>query len=305
MKQLYGVVVGADESLDGVRVGRLTAVVGESQHAGYQQLPQPELLQEIVAHQRVVEELAWRYEVLPAQFGSLLPSEAQVQQLLTMHGETLEAAWRELVGLVQMDVRLVWDSVAVGKAIAAELGAGRQVQLAMAQRQNELEALVRVALEPVALGMVKNPQADENTAVSVGVLLPDEARAQLDERLLGLDGQLAGRGRLESVGPFWPHSFARLQVRLPKPTHIAHARELLGLGERTTKAEMRTAYRQHPHYTRPDKNSDLDSIVKMTELAQCYKMLREVADSQPGEICDLDEATMAETILLTVQKPHQ
>ncbi|MCA9980315.1 MAG: GvpL/GvpF family gas vesicle protein [Anaerolineales bacterium] len=317
MKHLYGVVSTAvdeditlDSPLYAVRVGQLTAVVKDIDIQHYRDIPQNELVEHLLAHQTVIETLLAYPRFLPAKFGSLFQTDAQIRTMLTAHKERLEATWREMAGLVQMEMVVLWDNQLVLQEIAAELGIApeqadqsRAAQMALVQRQDGLEAVVREAVAPVAQELANQPLLDDDTAVDIALLIHESNLPQLDQALATIDKQTGGAYLIRCVGPLPPHSFVQIHAQAPKPEQIDHARQLLGLGLQTTTAEMKEAYRQHPYYSQPTQQSDLQSILQMTELAQCYKMLREVAASQPGEVCRLDEAAVASTVVLTIQKP--
>jgi hypothetical protein len=318
MKHLYGVLSTAvdndielDPPLYTIRVGQLTAVVKDIDIQQYHDIPQNELYEHLLAHQTVIETLLSYPRFLPAKFGSLFHNDHQIRTMLTVHRERLAATWREMAGLVQMEIVILWDNQLVLQEISAELdialgqaAQSRAAQMALVQRQDALEGVVREAVASVAQEVANQPLLDDDTAVDIALLMRETDLPQLDQALVEINQQTSGTYLIRCIGPMPPHSFVQLYAQAPKPTQIDHARQLLGLGMTTTRDEMKQAYRQHPYYSQPTQQSDLESILQMTELAQCYKMLREVAASQPGEVCHLDREAVANTVVLTIQKPE-
>jgi hypothetical protein len=332
MKQLYALIFTPDTAVSflpsplyTVSVGELTAVVRDVPAIDYQQLPQDELLQELIAQQQTLELLLPTYQLLPFQFGSLLVSDEQVAHCLATHHDKLLAAWQGLTGLVQMEVGVKWGYTAVLNHIAdalnlpqiqqemqtqpaeqqrqTELEVQRMLSISLAQRQNELESLLREAVGELAQKINKLPQTDDNTAVNLALLLPATDQAELTTVLAELSEQLPEQCHIHQHGPLPPYSFVRVQVQQPNAEQVVHAQQLLGIGTSTSLAELKEAYQNHPYYSRPNENSDLGSIIKMTELAQCYKLLRDIAQNQPdGSVCRLDNTAVAQTILLTIHK---
>lgn len=317
MKHLYGIVsTAADEEialeppLYAIRAGELAAVVKDIDRQHYRDIPQNELFEHLLAHQAVIETLLSYPRFLPAKFGSLLHHEDQVRTMLMAHKARLENTWRELAGLVQMEIVMLWDHQLVLQEIATGLDIAlgqteknRAAQMALAKRQDELEAVVRDALSPIAQEMTNQPLLNDDTAVDLALLVAKKELPKLDRALEQINEQTGGAYLVRCIGPLPPHSFVHIHVVAMKPEQVDYARQLLGLGLSTTLAEMKQAYRQHPYYSRPTQESDLESILQMTELAQCYKVLRDLAASQPGDICHLDEETVANTVVLTIQKP--
>ncbi len=335
MKHLYGIISAenSDQGLRlappvyGVREGSLTAVVSDTDITDYRTLPQEELRQHLRQHQEIIESILPHATILPMQFGSLLETDAQIRAMLSSHHQTrLDKTWRDLEGFIQMELVLLWEANTAVEQLSQELNipqiqaematqspdeqrrtqmeVGRMIQVGLARKQNELEQLVRDELEGIAQNIIKNSHMDEGMAVNLAVLLRQADSPAFEAALRRLDEKTGGAYLIRAVGPLPPHSFVQVTVKLPQLHHIEHARELLGLGQTSTLADIKKAYQNHAYYTQPDRNSGLGTVIKMTELAQCYKLLRELALNQGGETCRLDEAAVAETIILTIQKPE-
>lgn len=334
MKHLYGIISteNSDKGLNlappvyGVQEGGLTAVVSDTEITDYRTLPQEELLQHLLHHQQIIESILPHATILPIQFGSLLETDRQIQAMLASHQARLEKTWRDLAGFIQMELVLLWEVNTAVQQVGQELNipqiqaematqapaeqrrtqieVGRMIQVGIARKQNELEQLVRDELEGIAQNIVKNPQMDEEMAVNLAVLLRQADSPAFEAALNQIDEKTAGAYLIRAVGPLPPHSFVQVTVKLPQFHHIEHARELLGLGQTSSLDALKKAYHNHAYYAHPDRNSDLGTVVKMTELAQCYKLLRELAVNQGGETCRFDEEGVAGTIILTIQKPE-
>ena len=330
MKQLYG-IIALDEQVEwpaplyGVVHGRLTAVVGEAAVTSFRDVPPPELMGYLEAYQEILAGLCQQTAVLPVQFGSLLHSDEQVEQVLRTHADEFERLLGQLAEMIQLEVALTWDARAILTEIANSLHVGnvkqevegrsaaeiraaqeglrRQVQITFVQRQAELEQVVRQQVQPVAHTVVKLPQTDDNTAVHLALIVPRAEQERAQQLLDTLRQRIQMKCHLDWRGPLYPRDFASVVVRVPNFSLVAHARELLGLGETAVLEEIRAAYYAHKYYIQPSQNSNLDSIVNMLELAQAYKLLKELAENQGGDVCHMDAVSVEQTIALNLLYP--
>lgn len=316
MKHLYGIIAAEIEGpfpadVYGVSTAGFTAVVGDTALVDYRSLSQSALLQQIAQHHSVVETLTAEFALLPVQFGSLLYHDEQIRQMLINSRSQFEETFARLQQLTQMEITVLWDEATIVEEIAAAeqlpqpTRRNKQLQLALATRQAEVEQLLLEYLQPLAQGIVKSsPDHDHEVAICLNLLLHKSDQLAFYAALEQLEAATAARYIIHTVGPQPPHRLIRLAVRAPKPQLIEYARELLGLGFMVTAADIKQAYYAHPHYMRPDSTSDLESIIKMTELAQSYKLLKELAASQGGDLCYLDSASVEQTVVISIQWPQ-
>lgn len=316
MKHLYGIIAAETggpfpEQVYGVSAAGFTALVSDTDLTDYRNLPQTTLLREIAQHQSVVETLAAEFALIPVQFGSLLHHDEQVRQMLSCGRIQFEETFARLQHLVQMEIAVLWDETAVVEEIAAAerlpqpAVRNKQLQLALATRQAEVEQLLLEYLQPLAQGIVRSaPDDDSDVAICLNMLLEKSDQLAFYAAVEQLEAATAACYTIHTAGPQPPQRLIRLTVRAPKPQLIEYARELLGLGFIATAADIKQAYYNHPHYMRPDPSSDLESIIKMTELAQSYKLLKELAASQGGDLCYLDPASVEQTVVISIQWPQ-
>lgn len=327
MMQLYGILM-ADQALtlepplQIISSGLLKAVVGEAAVNSYRDLPPSELMPYLGEYQTTLAHLCQQGAVLPVQFGSLLHSKEQVEQVLRAHQEAFERVLAQLGAMSQFELVLRWDARAILTEIAnsmavqqvkdelaghppneiraAQEGLRRQVQIAFVQRQAELEQAVRLQMQGLTKTIIKLPQTDDNMAAHLALVFPQAELERGRSLLENLRQRVQMKCQLEWTGPLYPRDLATVVVRVPNLSLVTHARELLGLGETADLQEIRTAYYNHKYYIRPDQNSDLDSIVNMLELAQAYKLLKELAENQGGEVCRMDSDAVQQTIAVNL-----
>jgi hypothetical protein len=312
--------------------GDCAAVVSASPVTDYRGLKRDEAVRHLVAHQRVVERVMQDFSLLPVRFGTVLPSESWARRLLEQGEPVFRSALREFAPLTQMEIVLLWDVERVFHEISQEgpivqlkaqvadrpaeetgderVKIGQMVHASLARRRDVLRGLLVSTFEGLAPDLIFNPVMDDGMAANVAVLLDDDGRHALDERLEQLDSDLAGRLRLRCVGPLPPYSFATIEVQRPSFKAMDDARQRLGLGETATADEVKRAYRELARDQHPDLNQDdPEAEERMANLTHAYELVRTYVHSRtPNEdnsrqtYCSFDRRTVEETLLIDVRR---
>lgn len=310
--------------------GDIAAVVETSPLADYRGMPRSQVIRYLMAHQRVVEAVMVEYQVLPMEFGTVLPSEEWVERLLDQGQELFRQTLNDLAGRVQMEVTALWDLASIFQEIAreepiaqlkAELGKadpettmrgraalGQMVQASLERRRGILQQNILSCLQPLTQDRVSNSLMDDSMIVNVALLLDQTARKSLDETLDLLDQEFEGKFRFRCVGPLPPYSFATVRARMPNIEEITAARLRLELPEIASSRLVRRAYRAQAARLHPDHNQDdPDAAAAMTEMTRAHELLQEYIASQnlQGEentLCSFAPQNIERTLLLSVKR---
>ena len=92
-----------------IAVGGAAAIVGRHTGPHLGGLPQPELCRRLTIHQRVIEEVMERGDVLPARFGTVLASDDEVRTFLTRWGALVRDSLVRFSGLIEVETAATWD----------------------------------------------------------------------------------------------------------------------------------------------------------------------------------------------------
>lgn len=308
----------------------IAVVVEPSPKADYRGMARSEVVRYLMAHQRVVEAVMADYQVLPMEFGTVLPGEEWAERLLEQGQVLFRRTLNDLAGRVQMEVTALWDLAPIFQEIAreepiAQLKAelvqadpesvlrgrttlGQMVQASLERRRLVLQQRILSGLQLLTQDRVSNSLMDDSMIVNVALLLDPAEHVALDECLRILDQEFEGRLRFRCVGPLPPYSFATVRARLPNLANITAARLRLDLPEVATSVLIRRAYRWQAARLHPDHNQeDPDAAATMAELTQAHELLQEYAASQPlvgGEtsICSFAPQSVERTLLLDVRR---
>ena len=312
-----------------VPLAGIAAVVGPSDQDDYQGLAREDLVKVLLEHQRVVEEVMSAYPVLPAKFGTVLPDEARVIELLTRGGHLFADELERLAACVQMEVVVQWDlqqvfaelgrdeRIAQLRAAAAAAPAadaeglrillGQTVQTLLEERRAAIKDRLLPRLQEVGREVHVNPLMDDKMILNLALLVDEPGRQRLDALLPELDAELEGSLDFRCVGPLPPYTFATLDVEAPRFVDVERARDCLGLPLEVTAGQVKAAFRQQASWLHPDVNPGVaGSEAAMAELAGAYKLLSRFVDAacegETARLCRLDRATVERTLLFDIRR---
>lgn len=346
-KYLYGVIreagpvifgaIGLEtghEPVYAVGEGGIAAVVSDYRGLPLDKLERHEKLQQLVIHQRVIETVMKHHTVLPAKFGTVLPSAAELRRAIRCGRHELTEALDRLGGLEQYEVAATWDLGPVFAAIAAEpaisearaaamsapaaesemmrLRVGMAVSASLDRKRDELRDRAIATLAEEAIDHQVNAVMGDEMVMNVAFLLRESSRDALMDRLHWLDADLGGKLNFRCVGPLPPYSFGTVEITRPDPGDVDAALDLLGLGERISLADVRKAYRERAAKFHPDVNPSPDadevfSRLRAAErlLAACYAA-RTGGDGIPKEGSRvIGRAQAAKSYLVAVRRVEQ
>jgi hypothetical protein len=215
------------EPVNLVPYGDIAALVSGSGPA----LTQPENL---VAHKRLLDELAAAVPILPLRFGTVLADRQAVTDLLLVPGhETFCAALARLEGCAQYLVNGRYAEETVLREVLAEnpeaaklrddvnafadadatyglrIRLGRIVSTAIeAKRMADTRALCD-AVAPSCIATTAREPTHAHDAVNLALLASIRRQADIEQMMSKAAREWAGRVRLHLVGPMAPYDFAQ------------------------------------------------------------------------------------------------
>jgi hypothetical protein len=301
----------ASGGLRTIAAGPFAAVVGDGPNVESRGQSREDLVLQLVAHQKTVEQIMRAAPVLPVKFGTLVPDEASVRSFLERGGPAFQAAFDRLAGCVQVEILVKWDVKTVFAEIANEeaivglkkkwelhIGApedalrfaiGKLVKQSLDRRRAALAASLSEALRAVAVDAIANPATADQVVLHLVLLMKADQMAALDRCLETLDAAHAGRLTCRCVGPLAPYSFATVVIEIVEAAALTKAMRLLGVGPNASVAQVRLAYRRAAKSVHPDAvgAGGNASMVALTEACRILSLNAETGGRQH----DVEEAT--------------
>ncbi|HZU13017.1 MAG TPA: GvpL/GvpF family gas vesicle protein [Chloroflexota bacterium] len=259
-------------------IADLTAVVSPYSGPSFDDLPRAEILQNLLAHQRVLEQVLPEQTVLPVKFGTVLPAERTIEAALERYRPRLTDALHEVGDAVEIDLSVAWDSAAILNEISHEpdvramvsavTGSGQQGDVAtqisigqlvhetLGRRRQELRRSMLDDLLPLARDAEPSPVPADELVLNVAFLVDRPQLREFEATVDRLGTRHGDRLTFRYVGPLPPYSFATVVIGQPNSDEIGSAARALDLGEQFTRGDLRAAYRRRAAETHPDVQPD-------------------------------------------------
>ena len=294
-----GSLVGMDAIADGLRMiaaGPYSAVIGSSTGPDLKGRSRTELAGLLIVHQKVIEQLMGTAWVLPVKFGTRMPDEKGIRDLLERECPLFDSTFAKLRACTQLEISVTWDLDAVFADIAGEddvvrvkaqiaddgtavttaqrLELGRLVKAALERRRAVVATHVANALRAVAIDAIVSPVTVDHLVLQLVVLVKIDALGEVDHCLEALDAAYGGRLRFRCIGPMPPASFATLEIELLEGDEIERAGRMLGVAPTASLADVRSAYRRLARSAHPDAADNCaGNAAMMTALSDAYRLL--------------------------------
>ncbi len=219
-------VGGRGDAVRAVRAGELAAIVSDSPAARYDVSRE-----NLLTHQRVLEEILTFSEVIPAQFGLISASDARVgEQVLEARRDELLAILAHVRGRVELGLKVLWKRERVFAEIVAARddirslrdemvsGSGHFEQIRLGQLVEQAMALLRTRdaeeieseLAPLCVEMKTNALLTDMMIVNAAFLVEKASEARFDAAVNAIAERNAERLILKYVGPLPPFDFVDL-----------------------------------------------------------------------------------------------
>jgi hypothetical protein len=296
-KYIYGVIRGGEEAawdISGVGDSGpicvitwqgLSCLVSDYPGKELGSLSKEEIIRFLLSHQTVVEHVMREHAVLPMKFGTMLASSDEVHELLSQGRQQFVDTLAWIQDKVEVEVAATWDTERVLREISTEpeimrardvaasgpeqssledrIRLGKMVKVSMDRRRDSCRKRMVEFLKPVAVDVQPNALVSDEMVMNVAFLVERANQEEFDSRVRQLNELFHDQINFRIIGPLPPYSFATVEVARLSPEKIREARQLLGLGENTSEAEVREAYRRLAAENHPDRRPPGNELTKV------------------------------------------
>lgn len=217
--------------------GDLAAIVSDSPSDQYDIT-----LENVTAHENVVEEAMQRADVLPVSFGTVAHSDQEVQErLLQWESDQLHEQLMRIKGRVELGVKALWEQSALFAQIAADdsniqalreqivgttpeetydlrLELGELTDAAIQQRREQDSDDILDALSPLAVDTRTNNIITDMMIVNASFLVDKNQVQTFADKVNALRQAYAGRITFQFVGPLPAYNFINVAVSWEEPS---------------------------------------------------------------------------------------
>lgn len=191
-----------------------------------------------LAHERVLETIMQRFTILPFEFGTVAPTEADVVKLLSRYRNRIKLTLRRLHGRVEVGVKAFWKSLEMAaqevakehasiahyrREIAAKplegtyedrIRIGEMVAVALDEKRKREAAELMRALKRSAVDATPGATIGETMVLNAVFLIRKADFPGFERTLKTLGKRLDGRLDFKYMGPLPPYSFTGMNLQV-------------------------------------------------------------------------------------------
>ena len=188
----------------------------------------------LLDHQRVLEEVLCRSDVLPFSFGMVADSDDEIREVLLQDGyDALCEQLQYVHGCVELEVKAFWERDRLFAEIAEENGEVRTLRDTIPLLPDDEAAMERITLgqlteaeiqlkstweadevlevlEPIAVEVLVSPNLTDIMLLNGAFLVERAREEEFDRAVAALAAARTGRLIFNYVGPLPPYSFINL-----------------------------------------------------------------------------------------------
>jgi hypothetical protein len=188
----------------------------------------------LLDHQRVLEEVLRRSDVLPFSFGTVAGSDEEVREALLQDGyDELHEQLEYVRGCLELEVKVFWDQEQLFAEIAQENDEVRALRDAIASLPDDAATMEKITLgqlteaeielkseweadrvldilEQHAVEVLVSPKLSDTMLLNAAFLVERAHEEEFDSAVFGLAEAQGGRLIFTYVGPLPPYSFINL-----------------------------------------------------------------------------------------------
>lgn len=188
----------------------------------------------LLEHQKVLDEVLARSDVLPFSFGTVAASDEEVRERLLRYGfDALHEQLEYVSGCVELELKAFWERERLFAEIVEENDEVRALRDSIPMLRDDEAAVAKITLgqiteeeielkstweadgvldvlEPIAVEVLVNPNLSDIMLLNASFLVERAREKEFDSAVFALGEARAGRLIFNYVGPLPPYSFIDL-----------------------------------------------------------------------------------------------
>lgn len=261
----------------------------------------------LLTHNKVLEQVMKAYSVLPLRLGTVVRSEAEVRAFLQNAYRPLRDALRQIEGKVEIDVEAEWNGdeifrlieeqdekirkykehvVATGKRVGVDeqMAVGMMVADAIDQQKAQFAKAIGAELRGWSERVSSLKGRTKQAVFSAAFLVHEDQTKRFEEAICRLGERYGQILKFRYAGPLPCYSFVNLHVLIVDFQAIDEARRTLGLDHHITLFQIKQAYRKLATQCHPDRNpDDPEAKERFEKLTAGYQLLLDFWETVRGD----------------------
>ncbi len=306
----------------------IACVVRDTDMDSFSSLPKEVLGRHLVEHQMVIERVMQNYTIIPFKFGTIAEGRDEVTSILQGGYTSFKAKLGAMDRTIELDVAALWNHMnGVIRRIGEEndkirsfrdevakkppqetlqdrIKIGCMIKDALDEQKTRLRAEMFEVLSETVADCQEHELMDDKMVLNCAFLLPKDRETEFDRALDELNKKYKEEIDFKCVGPLPPYSFSTVEVKKVGYEEIDAAKQVLGLGDAVTMAEIKECYRELALKFHPDNNPDDPDCEKRFEnMSKAYKLLSDYCQhTGAGAGCILRAAEKTNFVLVDFVK---
>ncbi|MBI5560921.1 MAG: GvpL/GvpF family gas vesicle protein [Deltaproteobacteria bacterium] len=190
----------------------------------------------LMAHQKVVEEAMKDHTVLPVRFSTIAKSPDDIRGVLRKRYAEFKSLYEKMEGKVELGLKALWKDMGrvfkdiaeedmlvkrlkdrtagalPGKGFDAGVELGRAVKAALERKKEETAGKIISAFRDISVDFRTNKTHGDNMALNAAFLVNESDMVEFDRRVKELDSRGGGDISLRYVGPVPPFNFVNIVI---------------------------------------------------------------------------------------------
>ncbi len=221
---------GGDNEVTTVGLGDLSMVVSNSPVSKY-----PVSRENLLVHQKVVEEVMKEFTVLPVRFCTIAPAAGKIRNLIERRGKEFKTLLRQMEFKIELGVKAIWrdmdrvfrEIVEEDKQIAAlrrkisgdgrtsvqtKMELGRMVERALAEKKETESGAIMSTLKRAAFDWKPGRTSDDKMIMNASFLVDKAREKEFDNIVEDFSENYKERIKFMYAGPLPPYNFVSVVI---------------------------------------------------------------------------------------------
>lgn len=163
----------------------------------------------MLAHERVIEEVMKEFAVLPVRFCTIAASADEIRNLLDRRHKEFKNLLRDIDHKVELGVKAIWKNMdMIFKELTKE---NSEIKKLKERIQKEAERFIDI-LRKVSVDFRLNRTISEEMFMNAAFLVDNGKEKELDNIMDDLSREYGNRVRFMYAGPFPPYNFVNITI---------------------------------------------------------------------------------------------
>jgi hypothetical protein len=190
----------------------------------------------VIAHERVIEEVMKNHAVLPVRFATIAGDEEIIMKILEKEHDSFVDLLRFIVGKKELGLKALFSDQEIYRDILEQyedikalkeqisgippekthyqrMEIGKMVEAALSREKEKFKEEFLQALSPLSVETKTNHTYGEHMIMNAAFLVEDEKEEEFDRMLQGLSDKYDSKVRFKYVGLLPPFNFINLVIR--------------------------------------------------------------------------------------------